>query len=120
MDPSITNAPNTDGPGTTASGSIRTSDLYEAAYYLAEGFPPERVSSRQLNRELLCDFYFQGEGIEERQLSFLTNQAVVNLLLFRRSYAEIANDANNAKRDYRREEKAAGGSAAGRKVASGE
>ena len=89
---------------------IRTSDLYEAAYYLAEGYPPERVSSRQLNQELLCDFYFQGEGIQERQLSFLTNKAVVNLLLFRRSYAEIANYANNAKREYRR----------GRKVAVGE
>ena len=112
MDPSITNAPNTDGPGTTASGSIRTSDLYEAAYYLSEGFPPEAVSCRKLNRDVLCDFHFTGSGLDERQINFLTNQAVVNLLLFRRSYAEIANDANNAKRDYRREEKAAGGSTA--------
>jgi len=85
---------------------IRTSDLYEAAYYLSEGFPPETVTCRKLNREVLCDFHFSGSGLDERQINFLTNKAVVNLLLFRRSYAEIANYANNAKRDYRREKKA--------------
>ncbi len=82
--------------------SIRTSDLYEAAYYLGEGFPPENVSCRRLNNDVLCDFYFSGSGLEDHQISFLTNKAVVNLLLFRRSYAEIANYANNAKREYRR------------------
>ena len=91
-------------------GTIRTSDLYEAAYYLSEGFPPEAFTCRKLNRDVLCDFHFAGSGLDERQINFMTNKAVVNLLLFRRSYAEIANYANNAKRDYRK----------GLKVASGE
>lgn len=84
---------------------IRTSDLYEAAYYLTAGFLPEEVSCRYLNRELLCDFYFSGEGLEKKQIDFMTNKAAVNLLLFRRSYAEIANYANNAKRDFKKEQK---------------
>lgn len=90
---------------TIGTDTIRTSDLYEAAYYLAEGYPPQRVSCRTLNDNLLCDFYFAGEKIEEHQLAFLTNKAAINLFLFRRCYAEIANYANNAKRDYHREEK---------------
>ncbi len=93
-------------------GTVRTSDLYEAAYYLSEGFPPEAVTCRKLNREVLCDFHFTGRGLDGRQINFLTNKAVVNLMLFRRSYGEIANYANNAKRDFRREEKTATGSPA--------
>ena len=82
--------------------SIRTSDLYEAAYYLSEGFPPESISCRRLNATILCDFHFSRSGLDERQQAFLTNKAHVNLLLFRRSYGEIHSYAANAKRDYKK------------------
>ena len=87
------------------NSTIRTSDLYEAAYYLSEGFPPESVICHRVNKEIHSDFYFRGKGLDELQISFLTNKATVNLLLFRRCYAEAVNYVNNAKRDFRHEEK---------------
>ncbi len=85
---------------------IRTSDLYEAAYYLTKGVTPHLVTCRLLagnvTKDIICDFYFEGEVIPHLQSDFLRSEAVVNLVLFRRCYGEINNYANNAKRDYRK------------------
>ncbi len=85
---------------------IRTSDLYEAAYYLTRGIPPHQITCRTLEgnatRDLICDFFFDGENIPHLQGEFLRSEADVNLALFRRCYGEINNYANNAKRDYRK------------------
>ncbi len=85
---------------------IRTSDLYEAAYYLTQGVTPHQITCRELTgnatRDIICDFFFDGEAIPQLQSDFLRSEAVVNLVLFRRCYGEINNYANNAKRDYRK------------------
>ena len=85
---------------------IRTSDLYEAAYYLTQGVTPHLVTCRLLagnvTKDIICDFYFEGEVIPQLQSDFLRSEATVNLALFRRCYGEINNYANNAKRDYRK------------------
>ena len=88
---------------------IRTSDLYEAAYYLTCGIPPHQITCRTLSgnatRDVICDFYFEGEAVPQLQSDFLRSEAAVNLALFRRCYGEINNYANNAKRDYRKGQK---------------
>ena len=87
--------------------TIRTSDFYEAAYYLAEGFPPESIGCRRLNKELLCDFYYSDPSLEELQVSFFSGRAKVNLLSFRRSYGELVSRAGKVKREYRKKAKEA-------------
>ena len=88
---------------------IRTSDLYEAAYYLTEGITPHQITCRTLEKdmrkELLCDFFFQSDEIGNLQGHFLRSEAAVNLALFRRCFAEVSNYANNAKRDYKKAHK---------------
>ena len=90
---------------------IRTSDLYEAAYYLTKGITPYQITCRTLDgnatRDVICDFFFDGESIPHLQSSFLRSEAAVNLALFRRCYGEINNYANNAKRDFRKGHKGA-------------
>ena len=54
--------------------TIRTSDFYEAAYYLVEGYPPESIVCRRLNKELLCDFYYSDPALEALQINFLLRQ----------------------------------------------
>lgn len=82
--------------------SIRTSDLYEAAYYLSEGYPPESIACRKLNKELVCDFFYSDVGLEELQINFFSGGAQVNLLGFRRSYGELASQLSRVKREYKR------------------
>lgn len=86
---------------------IRTSDFYEAAYYLSEGFPPESIACRRLNKELLCDFYYSDPGLEEFQINFFLGKAQVNLLSFRRSYGELASQVSKIKREYKKKSGAA-------------
>jgi hypothetical protein len=85
---------------------IRTSDLYEAAYYLTKGITPHGITCRlmagNITKDIICDFYFEGKDIPHLQGEFLRSEAAVNLALFRRCYAEVNNYANNAKRDYRK------------------
>ncbi len=86
---------------------IRTSDLYEAAYYLTQGVTssPDHLPgpwTGNATRDIICDFFFDGENIPHLQGQFLRSEADVNLALFRRCYGEINNYANNAKRDYRK------------------
>jgi len=87
--------------------AIRTSDFYEAAYYLSEGIPPEEITCRHLNKNIICDFYFDPRQIGSHQFSYHSSQAIVNLLAFRRSYAEVLTCANQAKREYRKGQKSA-------------
>lgn len=82
--------------------TIRTSDFYEAAYYLSEGIPPESISCRHLNKKIICDFYFDSRQIGSHQCSYHSSQAIVNLFNFRRSYTEVLTCANQAKRKYRK------------------
>jgi hypothetical protein len=88
---------------------IRTSDLYEAAYYLSQGVIPQGVICRSMNgkvtRDLICDFYFEDPAMVRLQSEYLRNEAAVNLALFRRCYIETTNYANNAMRDYRKSRK---------------
>ena len=87
--------------------TIRTSDFYEAAYYLAEGFPPESIACRRLNKDLLCDFYYSDPSLKELQVSFFSGKAHVNLFSFRRSYGELVNRAGRVKREYQKKAKEA-------------
>ena len=87
--------------------TIRTSDFYEAAYYLVEGYPPESIVCRRLNKELLCDFYYSDPALEALQINFLSGRAHVNLLGFRRCYGELASQANRIKREHRKKSGAA-------------
>jgi len=83
---------------------VRTSDLYEAAYYLERGCRLEAVESVRLeNGKIDCVFVIWGE---EEPLVFLMarysrGQAEVNLLAFRNAYNQVNGYVHQSKRSQR-------------------
>ena len=80
---------------------------YKAAYYLAEGFPPENIVCRRLNKEPLRDFYYSDPALEALQINFLLGRAHVNPPGFRRCHGELASQAGRIKREQRKKSGAA-------------
>ena len=71
------------------SSLISTTDLYEACFYLLQGFKLEKVEIVNQNRKEMGKFILSGEGIQKVQLDYFNAEAVVNLLEFRRTYNQL-------------------------------
>ena len=57
------------------SNLISTTDLYEACFYLMQGFKIEKVEIVNQNRKEMGKFILSGEGIQKAQLVYLNGEA---------------------------------------------
>ena len=80
---------------------ISTTDLYEAAFYLMEGFKLEKVEIVNQNRKEMGKFILSGEGIQKAQVIYLNGEAAVNVMDFRRTYNQLTTQVGHAKRELR-------------------
>ena len=80
---------------------ISTTDLYEAAFYLIEGFKLEKVEIVNQNRKEMGKFTLSGEGIQKAQIVYLNGEAAVNVMEFRRTYSQLTTLVGQAKREVR-------------------
>jgi hypothetical protein len=80
---------------------IITADIYEAGYYLIQGFKLEKVEIVNQNRREMGRFTFSGEGLKSTQIVYLNGEAKVNLLDFRRAYNQLTTLVGQAKREAR-------------------
>ena len=80
---------------------IGTTDLYEAAFYLIEGFKLEKVEIVNQNRKEIGKFILTGEGIQKAQIVYLNGEAAVNIMDFRRTYNQLITFVGQAKREIR-------------------
>jgi len=91
---------------------VRTSDLYEAAYYLERGCRLEAVEKVKLEGGRIdCVFVIEGN---EEPLVFLMarwsrGNTDVNLHAFRSAYAQVSGYVHRAKRTNRLQDKTGGG-----------
>jgi len=83
------------------SNLISTTDLYEACYYLIEGFKIEKVEIVSQNRKEMGKFSLSGEGIQKAQIVYLNGEAAVNVMDFRRTYNQLTTLVGQAKRELR-------------------
>ena len=80
---------------------ISTTDLYEACFYLMQGFKIEKVEIVNQNRKEMGKFILSGEGIQKAQLVYLNGEANVNIMDFRRTYNQLTTLVGQAKRELR-------------------
>jgi len=80
---------------------ISTTDLYEAAFYLIEGYKLEKVEIVNQNRKEMGKFILSGEGIQKAQVVYLNGEAAVNVMNFRRTYNQLTTLVGQAKRELR-------------------
>lgn len=80
---------------------ISTTDLYEAAFYLIEGYKLEKVEIAIQNRKEMGKFSLSGEGIQKAQIIYLNGEAAVNIMDFRRTYNQLTTLVGQAKREIR-------------------
>jgi Mrp family chromosome partitioning ATPase len=83
------------------SNLITTTDIYEAAFYLIEGFKIEKVEIVNQNRKEMGKFSLSGDGIQKAQLVYFNGEASVNIMDFRRTYNQLTTLVGQAKRELR-------------------
>ena len=83
------------------SNLISTTDLYEACFYLIEGFKMEKVEIVNQNRKEMGKFILSGDGIQKAQLVYFNGEATVNVMDFRRTYNQLTTLVGQAKRELR-------------------
>ena len=81
-------------------------DLYEAAFLVAEGFRIEEVECIPIAKALACRISFRDEGeIEKAQGIFYSKSAFVNLHVFRQAYNQVNGFVHTAKKSYEKARK---------------
>ncbi len=70
---------------------LRSTDLYECAYYFTNGCTIRNVELIKEHKRLVCFLHMSGDGILGLQQSYFKSEAVVNLFDFRRSYSRVLN-----------------------------
>ena len=80
---------------------INTTDLYETAFYLIEGFKLEKVEIVSQGRKELGKFTLSGEGIQKAQVVYFNGDAKVGVMDFRRTYNQLTTLVGQAKREIR-------------------
>jgi len=91
---------------------VRTSDLYEAAYYLERGCRLEAVDTVKLeNGKIDCVFVIEGtpEPLVWLMARWSRGQAEVNLTAFRSAYTQVSGYVHRAKRSNRFADRSGGG-----------
>jgi len=80
---------------------VKSSDLYECAYYFSNGCTVRSVEIVPENKKELCFLYMTGEQILSLQQNYFKSDALINLFDFRRSYNRLMNLIAIAKKDTR-------------------
>ena len=88
-----------------SSSLISTTDLYEAAFYLIEGFKLETVEIVNQNRKEMGRFTLSGDEIQKKQVVYFNGEASVNIMDFRRTYNQLTTLVGQAKRELREKTK---------------
>ena len=79
--------------------TLKSSDLYECAYYLCNGCTVKNVVIIPENKKELCYIYMTGEEIYTLQQNYFKSEAVINLFDFRRAYNRLINIVAVAKKE---------------------
>ena len=87
---------------------VTTTDLYEASYYLLNGCNINCIACLPVNGKDLSQFTFIGEQLPELQLKYFQGEAEVNLIKFRRTYAQVNAFSYDARKKWRQQQKAGG------------
>jgi len=69
--------------------TVKTSDLYEASFYLYLNFTLEKIEVIKENGKLSCVIAFCGEEIKKKQLEYLNSDVFVNLIDFRKNFNRL-------------------------------
>jgi hypothetical protein len=80
---------------------LKSSDLYECAFYFTNGCTVKNVEIVEENRKELCILYMTGDAILSLQQIYFRSEAIVNLFDFRRSYNRLMNLIALAKKEAR-------------------
>ena len=80
---------------------ITTTDLYEGSFYVTRGFELDAVACIPVNGKPVCQFTFTGPTILDANRRYMTHEANVNLLDFRRAYSQLSQVMAEAKRTYK-------------------
>jgi len=79
--------------------TVKSSDLYECAYYFTNGCTVKNIEIIPENRKELCILYMTGDQILLLQQNYFKSEASVNLFDFRRSYSRLMNLIALAKKE---------------------
>lgn len=80
---------------------LKSSDLYECAYYFSNGCTVNNIEIVEENKKELCFLFMTGEQILLLQQNYFKSEAIVNLFDFRRSYSRLMNLIALAKKQAR-------------------
>lgn len=94
--------------GTKMENNIKTADLYEASFYHLNSCKIQSIECMQINGKLTCEIAFVGDNLTFLQGTYFQGKAVVNLFGFRRAYQQINSFVNQAKREYKKQQKNGG------------
>ena len=78
-------------------------DMYEAAWLVANECQIEGVECIPLSEGLTCRFEFSGSNLGFLEELFLKKEAQVNVHAFRRAYGQVNSFIHEAKKNYDRE-----------------
>jgi len=81
--------------------TLKSSDLYECAYYFSNGCTVKNIEIVPENKKELCFLYMTGDQILLLQQNYFKSDAVINLFDFRRSYSRLMNLIALAKKEAR-------------------
>ena len=79
--------------------TLKSSDLYECAYYFSNGCTVKNIEIVPENKKELCFLYMTGDQILLLQQNYFKSDAVINLFDFRRSYSRLMNLIALAKKE---------------------
>ena len=88
--------------------TLKSSDLYECAYYFSNGCTVKNVEIVEENKKELCFLYMTGEQLLSLQQTYFKSEAVINLFDFRRAYNRLMNLIALAKKESRQKIKQGG------------
>jgi hypothetical protein len=88
--------------------TLKSSDLYECAYYFSNGCTVKDIELVEENKKGLCFLFMTGESILSLQQSYFKSEANINLFDFRRAYNRLMNLISLAKKESKQKIKQGG------------
>jgi hypothetical protein len=89
--------------------TLKSSDLYECAYYFSNGCTVKNVEIVEENKKQICILLITGVNLLSLQQSYFKSQATINLFDFRRSYNRLLNIVSLAKKESKETSSQGGG-----------
>ncbi|MBN2546071.1 MAG: hypothetical protein JXB50_09765 [Spirochaetes bacterium] len=78
---------------------LKSSDLYECAYYFSNGCTVKDIELVEENKKQVCFLFMTGENLLFLQQNYFKSEALVNLFDFRRAYNRLMNLIALAKKE---------------------